>query len=301
MRLAIFTKNRSNPAYAAARLGAERAAAPWGAQVTHYVPDTPDDPAQQSALVDAALATRPDAFVLSPVHATRVNGAIARIVEAGIPMVGFVNPIPVGRSVAYVGADDTRLAYEMGRYLVRHLGAKGTVLVVTGPVESVTSVDRLRGLGDALKDEGGIRVVGQLAGDYSRQVARERVTQWLRHQHAAPDACLVANDIMAMGVLEALDAAGHRGVAVVGVNAIPEAITAIGQGRMLATADFNAMQMASLATECALRHLRGEPLPAQPIELPVRIVDRGNWADWDLPYDARALLSLDQLLQEVRP
>ena len=180
MKLAVFTKNRSNPAYAAARLGAERAAAQLGASVAHYVPETPDHPAQQSVLIDEALATRPDAFVFSPVHATRVNAAIGRIVEAGIPMVGFVNPIPVGQSVAYVGADDSRLASEMANYLVEHLQGKGTVLVVTGPVDSVTSLDRLRGFGKALKNAVGIRVVGQVAGDYSRSVAHEHVGGWLR-------------------------------------------------------------------------------------------------------------------------
>jgi len=41
---------------------------------------------------------------------------------------------------------------------------------------------------------------------------------------------------MAVGVLDALQAAG-REAAVVGVNAIPEAIAAILAGRMLATAD----------------------------------------------------------------
>jgi ribose transport system substrate-binding protein len=62
---------------------------------------------------------------------------------------------------------------------------------------------------------------------------------------------------------------------VVGVNAIPQAIDAIREGRMLATADFNAMQMCALATECAIRHLRGEAVPAE-IELPVAIVERRN-------------------------
>ena len=74
MRLAVFTKNFSNPAYAAARLGAERAASLLGAELTHYVPQTPDDPEQQSALIDQALATRPDAFVFTPVNsAMRVS------------------------------------------------------------------------------------------------------------------------------------------------------------------------------------------------------------------------------------
>ena len=42
-RLAVFTKNRKNPAYVGARLGADRVAARHGCVVTHYVPDKPDD------------------------------------------------------------------------------------------------------------------------------------------------------------------------------------------------------------------------------------------------------------------
>ena len=37
-RIAVFTKNRNNPAYAAARLGADRTAARLNATATHYVP-----------------------------------------------------------------------------------------------------------------------------------------------------------------------------------------------------------------------------------------------------------------------
>lgn len=292
MRLAVFTKNRSNPAYAAARLGAERAAAALGAEVEHYVPDTPDDPAQQSALIARALATRPDAFVLSPVHATLVDPAIRRIADAGIPMVGFINPITAAPSVAYVGADDVRLARELAVYLFRHLGGRGRVLVVGGPEHSVTSQDRLRGFREAAAQHAGIAFAGVVAGDYDRVVAKVRTAAWLRDD-ACPDACLVANDIMAVGVLEALDEAGCR-AAVVGVNAIPEAIAAIAQGRMLATADFNAMQMAYLATECAVRHLRGEAVPAS-IELPVQVVDHANYREWDRPYEARPLLTLAQI------
>lgn len=42
MRIAVFTKNLTNPAYGAARLGADRAAATLGAQAIHYVPEKPD-------------------------------------------------------------------------------------------------------------------------------------------------------------------------------------------------------------------------------------------------------------------
>jgi len=97
---------------------------------------------------------------------------------------------------------------------------------------------------------------------------------------------LCANDVMALGVLDALDANAGGGPLVVGVNAIPEAVAAIAAGRMLATADFNAMAMSEIATEAAVRHLRGETIPPE-IMLPVRIVDAGNCAAWNAPFAAR--------------
>ncbi|MBI3532057.1 MAG: sugar ABC transporter substrate-binding protein [Burkholderiales bacterium] len=294
MKLAVFTKNLTNPAYGAARLGAERAAAQFGDEVLHFVPYKGDDPEEQSALIDEALALqpRPDAFVLSPVHASKVNPAIRRIAAAGIPMIGFVNPIEAVPMVGYVSSDDYALALAIANYLFTHLQGQGRVLVVTGPEESYTSLERLRGFRAAVSQYPGIELVGQVAGDYVREVARERMAQWLR-VNPAPAACLVANDIMAIGVLDALDAAGQV-AAVVGVNAIPQAIEAIAASRMLATADFNAMQMAYLAAECAARHLRGEAVPAV-IELPVQIVDGGNCQQWALPYEQRPVITLEQL------
>jgi ribose transport system substrate-binding protein len=293
MRLAVFTKNYTNPAYGAARLGAERAAAAFGDEVLHFVPEKGDDPVEQSALIEQALALspRPDAFVVSPVHATRVDPAIRQVAAAGIPMIGFVNPIDAAPMVSYVSSDDYQLALAIAHHLFRHLQGRGRVLVVTGPEASYTSLERLRGFRDAARTAPGIELAGQLAGDYVREIACERTAAWLQ-THAAPDAVLVANDIMAIGVLDALDAAG-RTAAVVGVNAIPQAIEAIAAGRMLATADFNAMQMAYLAAECAARHLRGEAVPAR-IELPVQIVDRGNCAQWNLPYAQRPVITLEE-------
>lgn len=296
MKIAVFTKNLTNPAYGAARLGADRAAAALGAQAIHYVPQKPDDAAQQSALIEQALAGRPDAVVLSPVHEHLVDAAIRKVAAAGIPLVGFVNPIKAVASVSYVDSDDTELALAIAKYLFGHMGGQGNVLAVSGHPHSVTSRDRMNGFDAAAASQPGINVVGRVAGDYERATARAVTAQWLAdHPQAALHGCLVANDIMALGVLEALRAAG-RSVPVVGVNAIPEAIGEIRAGSMLATADFNAMKMGYLATECAVRHLHGEVVPGH-VRLPVQIVDRNNCELWDLPYERRAIITLEELRQ----
>ena len=297
MKIAVFTKNSTNPAYAAARLGADRAAQRLAAQTLHFVPVKGDDPDEQSELIDRALAMRVHAFVLAPVHPRRVNAAIARINAAGIPLFAFVNPIPAARCVSYVGADDHALGVEIAQYLFAHLQGRGRVLVVSGPVESVSSIARVRAFHEAAGTHPAIAMIGTCVGDYVREQARDVVAQWLTANDGF-DACLAANDVMALGVIDALRAAGRK-AAVAGVNAIPEAVAAIKQGDMLASVDFSAMDMAALATECAVRHLRGEPVPAE-ILLPAQIVDRANGHRWDLPFERRPIPTLEEALASPR-
>jgi ribose transport system substrate-binding protein len=291
-KIAALTKNLTNPAYSAARLGAERAAAQFGVRVEHYVPATPDDPEQQSALIDEALDGAPDAIILSPVHATLVNPAIERIRLSGIPLFAFVNPVDAAPCISYVGSDDRLLGFDISRYLFRHLNKQGRILVMSGHTHSITSEARLRGIEQAAREHAGIELAATLPGDYSRAIARDACAEWLL-QNETPDGVIAANDIMAIGVLDALRAANKQSM-VVGVNAIPQAVTEIRRGGMLATADFNAMQIAYLVAECAARHLLGETVPKE-IQLPVQIVDRNNCHLWDLPYEQRAVIKLEEV------
>ncbi|MGH8632864.1 MAG: sugar ABC transporter substrate-binding protein [Burkholderiales bacterium] len=282
--IAVFTKNRTNPAYTAARLGAERTAARHGARVVHYVPGRPDNIDDQVALVERAIAERHDAAVFVPVHVTAMNASVHKLNAAGIPIVNFLNRLEQGRFVTFVGSDDYRLAHDIAAYLFRHIGGKGDIAVIEGVPGAVTSRERMRGFHDAVAEWPGVRVAAMRAADYQQETARRVMTELLA---ALPhlDGVLSANDVMSLGAIEALEAAG-RHAPVIGVNALPEAITAIKSGKLLATVDFDAMKIACIATEAAIRHLRGLPVPRD-IELPVSIVDASNYQPWDRPYEKR--------------
>jgi len=293
MRIAVFTKNLLNPAYEGARLGADRAAARLGATTAHYVPQKPDDPAEQIALIEKALADSPDAFVLVPAHPTAVNDAIRAINDRGVPLVAFVNRLTAGDCVSFVSSDDYELSLKVAHHVFDNLSGSGKVVIVEGPHDSVTNVPRVKGFRDAAAEYAAIDIVGSSEGAFLRDPAREAMTRMLGLQPRV-DAVLAANDSMALGVLDALEAAG-RSALVAGINAIPEAIEAIKSGHMLCTADFNAMNMAYIATECAIRHLRGEPIPGE-VMLPVQIVDRYNCALWDMPFAERRCPGLREVL-----
>ncbi len=295
MNIAVFTKNRSNPAYAAARLGADRAAQRFGATTKHYVPVKPDDVEEQIALIDEALSDKPDAFVVVPVHPTAVNAALRKVYAGGIPLVGLLNRFSEPGPVSYVGADDYAIGVELANYLFKHLGGRGEVVIMEGVPSSVTSNDRVRGFNDALKQFPDVRLVRKIRGDYLREPARRAALELLR-SGVRFDAVLAANDDMGIGMMAALEEAGVKAT-VVSVNAIPEAITAIKEGKLLATVDFNSKDMSTIATEAVLRHLRGEKVPPE-IMLPVQIVDRSNYANWDKPFEERVDIAWDAAVRQ---
>ena len=282
--IAVFTKNRTNPAYEAARLGADRTAARNGARILHFVPDKPDDIEQQIALVEQAIAARPDAAVFVPVHVTALDDSVRKLNAAGIPIVNILNRLTTGQFVTFVGSDDYRLARDIAAYLFRHIGGKGDVLIMEGVPGAVTSRERVRGFHDAAGEWPGIRIVATRVGDFQEKTARKVMTDFLA-TGIHIDGVLSANDVMSLGIIAVMEAAGLS-VPVIGVNALPEAIMSIKAGKLLATVDFDALKIACIATEAAIRHLRGETVPAELI-LPVQVVDRTNYQPWDRPLEER--------------
>lgn len=282
--IAVFTKNRTNSAYTAARLGAERTAARHGARVVHYVPQKPDNIEEQAALVEQAIAGRPDAAVFVPVHVTAMDDSVSKLNAARIPTVNFLNRLDRGEFVSFVGCDDYRIGREIAAHLFRHIGDKGDVAIIEGIAGALTASERLRGFRDAALERPGIRIVASRSGDYQQDAAR-KVMSGMLAELPQLDGVLSANDVMSLGAIQALEAAGRR-VPVIGVNAVPEAIAAIKSGKLLATADFDAMKIACVATEAAIRHLHGEKV-SRHIELPVQVVHGANYHPWDRPFEER--------------
>jgi ribose transport system substrate-binding protein len=287
-RIAVFTKNRTNPGYHAARIGADRTAKRLGATTVHYVPELPDNVEEQIDLIRRAIGERPDAVLFVPVHQTAVNDAILGFDAAKIPLFNFITRTTAGRRMCFVGSDDRALARNVARYLFEKLSGRGEIVILEGTPASATSGERLDGFHVALAAFPAIKVRRSLPGDYQRDVARRLFTEHAGELQGI-DGVLSANDYMAIGVLDVLTATpGQPMPFVVGVNAIPEAIAAIEAGTMLATANFDPMAMSAVAMEAAIRHLRGETIPPE-IILPVQIVDAANYSEWNLPFEARAL------------
>ncbi len=295
--LAVFTKNRVNPAYDAARMAADRVAAEAGARTVHFVPETPDHVGQQKALVGEALSLRPDAVLLNPADDVAMAEDLARLAAAGIPVVLIINRMK-GPALAFVGSDDVRVGHTAAQALIRGLGGpvggKGGIVALDGTPTAPTARDRTLGLRRALAENPGIALLGSRVGYLLAEPARRAMAELLQ-EHARIDGVWCANDVMAFGALEALADAG-RTAQVVGVNGLPAAIDHIEQGRMLASVDFSAFNIAAIATRAALRHLAGLPVPAE-ILVPAELIDRSNFRRWKVPFAERPCAAWDEIVR----
>ncbi|MCF8532490.1 MAG: sugar ABC transporter substrate-binding protein [Reyranella sp.] len=291
--IAVFTKNRVNPAYDAARLAADRVAAEAGARTVHYVPQTPDHVSQQKALASEALAARPDAVILNPTDDLQMEEDLARFAAAEIPVVLIINRMK-GKAIAFVGSDDEAIGRKAADALVASLQGKGRIVALEGLPSVPTSRARMRGLHDSLSRAPGIEFLGARVGHLLQEPAKTAMAELLA-AHPNIDGVWTANDMMAFGALDALRDAG-RTATVVGVNGLPAAIDHIEQGRMLASVDFSAFNIAAIATRAVLRHLAGKPVPTE-IMVPAELIDRSNCHRWKLPFEQRPCPAWDEIVR----
>jgi ribose transport system substrate-binding protein len=267
-------------------MGADRVAARWGCALAHYVPEKPDDVEEQHALIKAALAERPDALLLVPTHASALNETLRQAQADGVPLFCFVSRPNDIVCTSFVGADDRALARGIADYLFASLDNGGDIVTLEGHPNALTTAPRTAGFRDAAGAHRNIRIASSRIGYYQRDGGRAAMAELLAAEPRI-DGVLAANDFMALGAFEAMRERG-RMIPTVGINATPEGIEAIKAGDMLGSASFDAMKMACLATEAAVRVLSGEKVPAE-IMLPVDIVDRCNCDAWDRPYQERPL------------
>ncbi|USQ80484.1 sugar ABC transporter substrate-binding protein [Ornithinimicrobium faecis] len=134
--------------------------------------------------------------------------------------------------LTYDGVDSGQ---QIGDALAESIGGSGGIIALQGILDTGAAKDRFAGLEASLEANPDVELLDQQTANFSRAEALE-VTKTLLTKHGDDvKGIWAANDDMALGALEALEQAGRTDVAVVGIDAVPDALTAIEDGTMTAT------------------------------------------------------------------
>jgi simple sugar transport system substrate-binding protein len=155
VRIAVVTHGQaSSPFWAIVRTGVEAAARQMDVVVNYRAPDV-YSLERMKAMIDQAVATKPDGLVVS-IPEAGLGPAIRRAVRAGIPVVSINSGSDVYRRfgvLAHVGQPEERAGFAAGRRLV-DAGVR-RALCVNQQVGNQGLDARCRGLARALSRAGG--------------------------------------------------------------------------------------------------------------------------------------------------
>ena len=282
VRLAAVIKGLDNPFFVTMRDGLVATARRENARLqVGAAPAGLQDTAGQASALESLAGDHPRCYVVNPINQTNLVGALARVADdAPIVDVDSVVGKDAAKAVGveittYVGTDN-RAGGRLGADAMAALVGRGArVAVITGIPGDVGS--GLRADGFKQGNRGRFDVVATVAADFERAKAKRAAAELLRADPRI-EGVFAVNDLMALGVADAVRAAGRqREVKVVGFDGIPQALAAVRRGSLSATVAQYPYTMGQLAIEACLAALRGDPVPAN-VDAPAQVVTGDNVA-----------------------
>lgn len=263
-KFALFMSHMSNAFTIELSEAVKTQAAELGAEVT--VNDAAKDAAKQISQIETTVNQGIDGIIIEPVSVDAIVPAVKAAKEAGIPVIIVNQQIsdPSAAS-AYVGvANKDGGAMEMTK-AVADLGGKGNIALLLGPMGSDGQIGRSEGYKSVIDANPEIKVVFESTANWTTDEALKLAENWLQ---AGQDikAIVAQNDGMALGALKAVeDAKMQDSIKVYGLDATPDALAAVKEGRLAATVSQSTTLQGLEAMKAAFALSNGETV--EPVKL----------------------------------
>jgi diguanylate cyclase (GGDEF)-like protein/PAS domain S-box-containing protein len=239
--------------------------------------------ADQVRAVKSLIEVSVDALIIAPI-VSDLPDMLPLISEAqakGIHIVTVGSQFAGARHLPWVRAVNYEGQVALTEYAFKHIGSRGKVAFIQGRKELSGHRLRVRAFHDVLACYPRIELVEEIEHDLSRSpqehgvLAAEQITA----RYSDVDLIVCPYDDIALSVIDVLEQKGlTRRISVTGFDALPQALSAVQQGRLLATVVQPAVPIARNALATVLRLVNGETdvdVPAPP----VIIVTRENVVD----------------------
>ena len=247
--------------------------------------DAAGSAAKQVSDVDSMIAQRVDAIFLPPREEKPLLPAVMRAKAAGIPV--FLVDRSVDANVAtagedyvtFMGSDFVEQGRRAAEWLVENSSGTETIVELEGTTGSSPANDRKKGFDEVIAEQADMSIVASQSGDFARDKGRQ-VMETLLQSHPDLSVVYAHNDEMAIGAIQALEAAGRapgEDVTIVSIDGTRDALQAIIDGKMGVTVE-SAPFFGPIACDTMKDYAAGEEVPAW-VKVEDRIFTSENAAD----------------------
>jgi ABC-type sugar transport system substrate-binding protein len=190
------------------------------------------------------VAQKVDVIAFSPVVETGWEPVLKEIKKAGIPVILTDRAVDVSQPdlfVTFIGADFVEEGRRAAEWLTKATDGKANVAELQGTPGSAPAIDRKKGFEEGIQKSAGIRIIKTQSGEFTRAKGREVMEAFLKSPEGKQINALYAhNDDMALGAIQAIEAAGLKpgvDIKIVSVDAVKAAFEAMIAGKLNCTVE----------------------------------------------------------------
>ena len=218
------------------------------------------------------IAKKVDVIAFSPVVESGWDEVLNEAKAAKIPVILTDRTVTSDPTLyaGFLGSDFVEEGRKAARWVAQQFpNSEEEVLIVElrGTDGAAPAIDRQKGFAEALAEHPNLKVIRSESGNFERATGKERMAAMLREEKRRIRVLYAHNDDMALGALEAIEAAGlkpGRDVLVVSIDAVHAAFEAMIAGRLNATIECNPLLGPQLMTSVT-EVVSGRPIPRRAI------------------------------------
>jgi ABC-type sugar transport system substrate-binding protein len=217
---------------------------------------------KQTGDVEAAIIQGVSGIVISPIDAVAMAPALQQAVDAGIPVVTIDRRVEgVPGILAHIGADNVIGGEAQAKLIIDLFPDGATIVNLQGQPGASPAIDRNKGVHnvlDPMSDK--YKFVAEQTANFAREQGASVTEAILAGLDSPPDVIVAANDDMALGALQVVQEQGLK-VAILGFDALPEALGSVRDGGLAATIEQFPGQQSSLALQALVGQVRDGKTP----------------------------------------
>jgi ABC-type sugar transport system substrate-binding protein len=218
---------------------------------------------KQVAALRSFVRQHVDVIAFSPVVETGWEFVLREIRSAGIPVILMDRNIDISDDSLYislVGSGFVEEGRRAGRWLLentRDVRGEINIVELQGTVDSSPANGRSQGFGEVIAADPRYRVIRSQSGDFDRARAREVMAEFLESEGRRIRVLFTHSDTMALGAVDAIEAAGLKpgsDILVISIEGSRKALEAILAGKMNVTVECSPLlgpQLMALAKDVA--------------------------------------------------